>query len=97
MESKPVTVLIDALTARTRFGEIMEKAEKEQTRFVVSRRGKAKVVIMSVEEYLRSIVKTPEILVKLYNDARKAGMDNISDAEIDAEIKAYRDSKLKKK
>ena len=57
MESKPVTLLIDALTARTRFGEIMEKADTEQTRFVVSRRGKAKVVIMSVEEYLRSVVK----------------------------------------
>jgi prevent-host-death family protein len=95
MEPKPVTLLIDALTARTRFGEIMEKATNEQTRFVVSRRGKAKVVIMSVEEYLRSIVKTPDILVKLQNDARKAGMDTISDEDIDTEIKAHRKSKLR--
>jgi prevent-host-death family protein len=97
METKPVTLLIDALTARTRFGEIMEKAANEQTRFVVSRRGKAKVIIMSVEEYLRSVVKTPDVLVKLHNDARKAGMDKISDEEIDAEIKAHRKSKLEKK
>ncbi len=34
MGTKPATMLIDALTARTRFGEIMEKAEKEQARFV---------------------------------------------------------------
>ena len=97
METKPVTLLIDALTARTRFGEIMAKAANEQARFVVSRRGKAKVVIMSVEDYLRSVVKTPDVLVKLQMDAKKAGMDKISDTEIDAEIQAYRKSKLTKK
>ena len=97
MENKPVTLLIDALTARTRFGEIMEKAENEQARFVVSRRGKPKVVIMSVEEYLRSVVKTPDVLVKLQMDAKNAGMDKISEVEIDAEIQAYRKSKVTKK
>lgn len=97
METKPVTLLIDALTARTRFGEIMEKAANEQARFVVSRRGKAKVVIMSVEDYLRSVVKTPDVLVKLQMDAQNAGMAKISDTEIDAEIQAYRKSKLTKK
>jgi prevent-host-death family protein len=97
MESKSNTMLIDALTARTRFGEIMEKAEKEQARFIVSRRGKAKVVIMSVEEYLRSVVKTPDVLIKLQSDAQKAGMDKISDAEIDAEIQAHRKVQLSKK
>jgi prevent-host-death family protein len=61
MESKSNTMLIDALTGRTRFGEIMEKAEKEQARFIVSRRGKAKVVIMSVEEYLRRICRESDI------------------------------------
>jgi len=94
--SKSSTTLIDALTARTRFGEIMQRAESEQARFVVSRRGKAKVVIMSVEDYLRSVVKTPDVLVKLQMDARKAGMDQVTDEEIDAEIQTYRKSKLNK-
>lgn len=97
MATKPVTLLIDALTARTRFGEIMAKAEIEQARFVVSRRGKPKVVIMSLEEYLRSVVKTPDVLVKLQMDAKNAGKDNLSDAEIDAEIQACRKSKVTKK
>ena len=97
METKPATMLIDALTARTRFGEIMAKAENEQARFVVSRRGKVKVVIMSVEDYLRNVVKTPDVLVKLQMDAQKAGMDKIDDAEIDAEIQAYRQAKLSEK
>jgi len=85
-----MTKLIDALTVRTRFGEIMETVEREQVRYVVSRRGKAKMVLMSVRDYLKNIVKKPDILVQLQMDAKKAGRDTISDQEIDAEIAAYR-------
>lgn len=90
VENKPITKLIDALTARTRFGELLDEIDREQTRVVVSRRGKAKVVIMSVSDYLRNIVKQPELLAKIQISAQKAGLDKISDAEIDAEIAAYR-------
>jgi prevent-host-death family protein len=92
METRPTTKLIDALTARTRFGEIMETVEREQVRYVVSRRGKAKMVLMSVRDYLKNIVKKPDILVQLQMDAQKSGRDTISDQEIDAEIAVYRKS-----
>jgi prevent-host-death family protein len=92
MQGKSKTKLIDALSARTRFGELMEEAEKGKTRFLVSRRGKPKVVILGVEDYLRSIVKQPEILTTLQLSARKAGVDKMSDEE----IAAYRRSKSKK-
>lgn len=52
---------------------------------------------MSVKDYLRSVVKTPDVLVKLQMDAQKAGMDKIDAAEIDAEIQAYRQAKLNEK
>jgi prevent-host-death family protein len=90
VENKPITKLIDALTARTRFGELLDEVDKEQVRVVVSRRGKAKVVILSVRDYLRNIVKQPELLTKIQFSAKEAGLDTISDAEIDAEIAAYR-------
>ena len=35
-----MTELIDALSARTHLGEVMKEAEKESTRFLVSRWGK---------------------------------------------------------
>ena len=95
METRPMTKLIDALTVRTRFGEIMETVEREQVRYVVSRRGKAKMVLMSVRDYLKNIVKKPDIMVQLQMDAKKAGRDTISDKEIDAEIAAYRKSTKK--
>jgi prevent-host-death family protein len=92
METRPMTKLIDALTVRTRFGEIMETVEREEVRYVVSRRGKAKMVLMSVRDYLKNIVKKPNVLVQLQMDAKKAGRDTISDKEIDTEIAAYRKS-----
>lgn len=92
METRPTTKLIDALTVRTRFGEIMETVEREQVRYVVSRRGKAKMVLMSVRDYLKNIVKKPDILVQIQMDAKKSGRDTISDQEIEAEIAAYRKS-----
>jgi prevent-host-death family protein len=96
MQAKSMTKLIDALSARTHFGELMEKAEKGKTRFLVSRRGKPKVVILGVEDYLRNIIKQPEILTTIQLSAKKAGLDKISGKEIDAEIAAYRRSKSKK-
>lgn len=89
--------LINALAVRTRLGEVMEEAEKESTRFVVSRRGKPAVVILGVEDYLRNIVKKDELLAEIQLGAQKAGLDKITDEEIDAEIDSYRRSSKKTK
>lgn len=88
-----MTKLIDALTARTRFGELMERTTKQNVRFLVSRRGKAKVVILGVEDYLRNIIKQPELLTQIQVSAQKAGLDKMTDEEIDVEIENYRESK----
>jgi len=96
MESKSMTKLIDALSARTRFGELMEEAEKGKTRFLVSRRGKPKVVILGVRDYLKNVIKQPEILTTIQLSAQKAGLDKMSDKEIESEIADYRRSKSRK-
>lgn len=97
MESgaKSMTKLIDALTARTRFGELMDEVDADQVRFVVSRRGKAKVVIMSVRDYLTNVVKQPELLARIQLSAEEAGLNKLTEAEIEAEIAAYRKANQK--
>ncbi|MCE5283247.1 MAG: type II toxin-antitoxin system Phd/YefM family antitoxin [Deltaproteobacteria bacterium] len=85
-----MTTLIDALSARTQFGRIMNEAEKKNVRFLVSRRGRPKVVILGVEDYLKNIIKQPKLITKVQISAREAGLDRIRDAEIEAEIKAFR-------
>jgi len=97
MPKKAVTKLIDALSVRTRLGQVMEEAEKENTRFLVSRRGRPAVVILGVEDYLRNIVKKNELLAEIQLGAQRAGLDKITDKEIDSEILAYRRSKRQNK
>jgi len=93
MDKNPAMKLIDAFSARTRFGDLMERAEKQNLRFLVSRRGTPRVVILSVEDYLRDIIKQPTILTKIQLGAQGAGLDKMTNEEIEAEIEAYRKSK----
>ncbi len=71
----------------------MKRAEKDNTRFLVSRRGKPKVVVLSVEDYLQNIVKESRLLTEIQQESKKAGLDQLSDKEIEAEIVAHRRSK----
>lgn len=91
-----MTKLIDALSARTHFGALLEETEKKQTRFLISRRGRPKAVVLSVEDYLRNIVKSPEMLATVQLSAQKSGLDTITDDEIIAEVVSYRKENKKK-
>lgn len=86
-----VTKSISALIARTQLGQILERVKKNQDRFLISKKGEATAVILSVEDYLRNIVKQPDVLTKLQKQAKKAGTDKLSLEDIDAEIKAFRE------
>ena len=88
--SLKVTMNISALIARTQLGQILERVKKNQDRFLISKKGEATAVILSVEDYLRNIVKQPDVLTKLQKRAKKAGTDKLSLEDIDAEIKAFR-------
>jgi prevent-host-death family protein len=85
-----VTKNISALIARTQLGQILERVKKNQERFLISKKGEATAVILSVEDYLKNIVKQPDVLTKLQEQAKKAGTDKLSLEDIDAEIKAFR-------
>jgi prevent-host-death family protein len=88
--SLKVTKNISALIARTQLGQILERVKKNQERFLISKKGEATAVILSVEDYLKNIVKQPDVLTKLQEQAKKAGTNKLSLEDIDAEIKAFR-------
>jgi prevent-host-death family protein len=73
----------------------MNEAEKKNVRFLVSRRGKPKVVILGVKDYLKNIVKQPKLMTKIQISAKEAGLDRLRDTEIEAEIKAFRKTRKK--
>jgi hypothetical protein len=57
---------------------------------LISKKREATAVILSVEDYLRNIVKQPDGLTKLQKQAKKAGTDKLSLEDIDAEMKTFR-------
>jgi len=81
---------IDAHIARTQLGQIMDRAVRNNERFVVDRRGEPTVVIMSVEDFIRIAAPPPDWLEKAWTGARRRGLDKLRPEEIDAEIDAYR-------
>lgn len=88
--SLEVTEVIPALIARTQLGSIMERAIKNKDRFLISKRGEARVIILSLEDYLKNIIKQPEVLARLQKQAKKSGADKLTLEEINAEIAAVR-------
>jgi len=90
------TKLIDALSARIRLGEVMDEVERKNTRFLVSRRGKPKVVLMSVEDYMKNILKEQGSLAEIQLTAEKTGLSRLAEEDIETEIKAYRQARGRK-
>jgi len=91
-----MTKKISALTARTQFGQIMNRAVEKQERFLVDRRGEPAVIIMSVDDYLETIAPEDTALRKIRDEAKRTGLDKLTMEDIDAEIAAYRREKRAK-
>jgi prevent-host-death family protein len=81
---------IDAHIARTQFGQIMDLATKNHERFIVDRRGEPAVVILSVQDFIRTASPPPDWLEKAWTGAKRRGLDSLTPADIEAEITAHR-------
>jgi len=81
---------IDAHIARTQLGQIMDRAVKDNERFIVDRRGEPAVVILSVQDFIRTAAPPPDWLEKAWTGARRRGLDRLTPEEIDVEIDALR-------
>jgi prevent-host-death family protein len=81
---------IDAHVARTQLGQIMDLAVKNNERFIVDRRGEPAVVIMSVQDFIRTVVPPPDWLKNAWASAKRRGLDAMTLDEIKAEIAAHR-------
>ena len=81
---------IDAHIARTQFGQIMDRAVTKNERFIVDRRGEPAVVIMSVQDFIRTAAPPPDWLQKAWSGAKRRGLDTLTIDDVKAEIKAHR-------
>jgi prevent-host-death family protein len=92
-----MTKSISALNARTHFGEILERIERCQERFLVYRKGAPKAVILSIRDFLENIVEDPDLFLKAHQKAKTVGLDELTMAEINQEVAEVRAQLRKKK
>ena len=84
---------IDAHIARTQFGQLMDRAVRENERFIVDRRGEPAVVILSVQDFLENVQSAPDWLRQAWAGAKSRGLDKLTMDDIDAEIEGHRNEK----
>jgi prevent-host-death family protein len=86
------TQVIGLDQARQRLSGIVNGLDRGQLRYLVSSRGKPKAVLMSISDFLRTILrqKRAAIVVELQLEAKAKGLDKAAPREIQREIRAAR-------
>ena len=85
-----MTSVVSALTARTQFGQIMKRAMQKNERFVVGRRGAPSVVIMSVQDYMKTFAPAPEELRAMQATAKRTGAAGLTTGRVNRIVAAVR-------
>ena len=91
-----MTRKITAVTARTQFGQIMNRAVENNDRFLVERNGEPAVLILSVTDFVKTLAPTPDWLKDIQADSKRKGLDKLTMEEIDSEIAASRRERRKR-
>ena len=89
-EPQLVTRSVPAFIARTQFGQILERVSQNRERFVITKKGEMKAVILGVEDFLQAIGQPPDSLALLQEQTKQSGADALTLEEIEAEIAAVR-------
>src|SRR5947209_13324973 len=85
-----MTKNIPAFIARTQFCQILDRVANGNERFVVTKKGEAKAIILGVEDFLQATGEASASLAALQNEAKKSGANKLTLEEIEQEIDAVR-------
>jgi len=90
------TQIIGLDQARHRLSGLVNGLDRGQLRYFVSSRGRPKAVLMSISDYLTTILrqKRASVVVELQLEAKTKGLDKISSKEISREIRTARRAHL---
>lgn len=81
--------VVSATEARARLGEVLSAATQGRA-VVIRRRGGRDAVVIDADEYRRLLDPVAAALQRAGEASKRAGLDRMSMAEIDAEIAAVR-------
>jgi len=86
---------IPALRARSHFGKLLNRVERERRSLVIEKRGTPRAILLSIQDYVRLAAPEPEILQLLGADSTRKGTDKLTSAQIDRLIRKTRARKPK--
>ena len=87
------TTMVPALVARRKFGRLVRRATERQQRFIVGRRGEPQVVIMGVNDFVRTIAPEAEVLALIGQESKRKGTSKLTLRQIEKEIARARREK----
>ena len=93
---KNATIVVSALSARAKFGQLLRRVEAERRSLVIEKRGTPKAVLLSIRDYVRLAAPEPEVLRAIGEESKRKGTDKLTSGQIDQEIKAARAEKPKR-
>jgi len=88
-----MTNVISVLTARSQFGQILDKVDKQRRSFVIEKRGSPRAILLGIQDYIRLAAPEPDVLKKLGELSTRRGTDKLTISQIDRVIKTARTSR----
>ncbi len=86
-------IVISALRARSSFGKLLNRVDKESRSLVIEKRGTPRAILLSIRDYVRLAAPEPEVLRAIGEESRRKGTASLSSRQIDHIIKAARRGK----
>ncbi len=87
------SIVISALGARSNFGRLLNRVDKESRSLVIEKRGTPRAILLSIRDYVRLAAPEPEVLRAIGEESRRKGTASLSSRQIDRIIKAARTQK----
>jgi prevent-host-death family protein len=87
------SIVIPALRARSSFGKLLNRVDKESRSLVIEKRGTPRAILLSIRDYVRLAAPEPEVLRAIGEESRRKGTASLSSRQIDRIIRAARRGK----
>jgi prevent-host-death family protein len=90
------SIVVSALQARSKFGKLLSRVENERRSLVIQKRGVARAVLVSIQEYVRLAAPEPEVLRIIGEESVRKGTSALGSRRINQLIRATRKKSARK-
>jgi prevent-host-death family protein len=91
------SIVVSALRARSNFGKLLQRVEKERRSLVIAKRGTPRAVLLSLRDYVRLAAPEPEVLRIIGEESEAKGTDRLISQQIDKIIRDVRTKRSKRR